>query len=147
MNRRPPSRSVIEAGAGGSGRMSWIVRQRQVRWQVRNAVVSDAGEYLEIGPLRNTFSPRNEIVIVPLADVGPAYVHRLRNVNRARVWQPLASGKAKIELLNRLGAVDIEMVSPQQPRRVSGTEDWEHSQGVLEVRAGAADRIEIELRI
>lgn len=146
MNRRPRSRSVIEAGAGGSGRMSWIVRQRQVRWQVRNAVVSDAGEHLEIGPLRNTFSPRNEIVIVPLADVGPAYVWRLRNVNRARVWQPIASGEARIELIERLGPVEIEMVCAEEPVRIEGAESWSHSGGVLVVRAGAGDVIEIEFR-
>ena len=122
-----------------------MVRQCHVRWQVRNAVVADTGEWLEIGPMRNTFSPRNEIVMVPLADVGSAYVRRLRNANRARIRQPLGSPHAVIELLERLGPVEIEMVSPQHPRRVTGAEDWEHSDGVLTARAGEAERVEIEL--
>ena len=69
----PPtlSRSVAEVAAGGNRLVTWLVRETGLRWQVRNASAITRDGWLEIGKLRNTFSPRQEIVIAPLGENRP----------------------------------------------------------------------------
>ncbi len=80
------SREVIEINAAGSGRATWMVKKTGLKWQVRNA----PAEYLpdgsiEVGPMRNTFSDKYEVIIVPLTDVTEPYVHRMQGINKCRI--------------------------------------------------------------
>ena len=76
-------RSVVEVAAGGNRLVTWLVRETGLQWQVRNAPAVTHNGWLEIGKLRNTFSPRQEIVIVPLGEKPAMYVYKLRKVHGA----------------------------------------------------------------
>jgi len=132
--QRPQARSVYHMAAKGNRRLTWLVRQTNLAWQVRNASVADKKDYLEIGPLTNTVSLRKEVVIVPLESVKAPYVHRLRKINGAHIYPWSKSGRdLKIKVLEVLGPAEIEILTDKKPQRVTGTDTWNYDdlQGVL----------------
>jgi hypothetical protein len=98
------AREVLEVGAQGSRRQTFLIRQSGLQWQVRNAAVAVVNGVIEVGPLRNRFSDRHEIVIVPFAAPEGPFVHRMLHVNRARI-HPFDPGTKlmRIELLEFTG--------------------------------------------
>ncbi|UCD28701.1 MAG: metallophosphoesterase [Planctomycetota bacterium] len=129
---RPPARSVYEISAGGNHRLTWLVRQTDLAWQVRNASVATKDSYLDIGPLRNTLSSRKEIVIVPMSPIEVPYVHRLRHINRAGIY-PLSADKnqLKVEAVELLGPAQIEICTNRKPKQVANAEGWTFSKDRL----------------
>ncbi|NDV61594.1 hypothetical protein G0Q06_03945 [Puniceicoccales bacterium CK1056] len=128
------SRLVIEGQCGGSRRMLWYCRQDNIDWQVRNAPVADHGTWLEVDAPTNTWSTGKEIVIVPAANtLDTHYVHRLKNVTRARVW-PLNRGNKELSV--EIHAADgdsgaVEIRSDQKPEAVNGPAQWEYRDGAI----------------
>ncbi len=116
-----PARSVVTAQAGGSRRITWMLRQTGVKWQVRNALVIHRGEYLEIGPIVNRWMEIPSVLIVPMQRTSVPFVHRLYNVNRARVY-PLAEkpGQLRVDVLDTLGPVSVDIVADSAPASVTG---------------------------
>lgn len=141
---RAHARSVVEAGAEGNRRLTWLIRQRNIDWQVRNAPVTDLGDSLEIGPLRNTFSQRQEIIIAPMKRTSEPFVHRLRRVNRARIglYQP-ATPALRIDVIELLGEGEIEVLTAEAPKAVQGSEDYHHNDGRLIIHIGKPGTIVI----
>jgi len=109
--KNPPlaRRDFLEA-AGGNRLVTWLVRETGLQWQVRNASAVTRDGWLEIGTLRNTFSPRQEIVMAPLGQKPATFVHKLRKVNGARIL-PAAPGRSavSIELREVTGTAEVEM--------------------------------------
>ncbi|AQQ69681.1 Calcineurin-like phosphoesterase [Limihaloglobus sulfuriphilus] len=80
------SRDAVRVDAGGNERLSWLIRQTGLAWQVRNAPASvqkDAS--VKIGPMRNTYNDLDEIIIVPLKSPQTPYVHRMRGIDSCRI--------------------------------------------------------------
>jgi len=93
-----PSRDTIEVSAKGNRRLSWLVKQSGVRYQVRNApaeIFKDGS--VAIGPMRNRFSDRQEIVIAPLAEPDTPYVHSIRGIDRC-VIEPYDSKEKRLRI-------------------------------------------------
>ncbi len=141
---RARARSVVEAGAEGERRLTWLIRQHNIAWQVRNAPVTDLGDSLEIGPLRNTFSPHEEIVIAPMKRTSDPFVHRLRHINRARIrpFQP-ATAVLNIDVVELLGEGEIEVLTAAPPKSIQGAEDYDYADGRLIIRIGSPGSIVI----
>jgi hypothetical protein len=138
-------RSVVQVAAGGSRQVTWLVRETRVQWQVRNAPAAQRDGWLEIGRLRNTFSPRQEVVIVPTAGKPAMYVHRLRKVNAARIRPAAEDGRAvTIELRELAGAAEVDVVCAQKPRHVEGADNWTFEKGRLTIIKGSRGTIRVE---
>ncbi|MCX7015696.1 MAG: hypothetical protein NTW86_24615, partial [Candidatus Sumerlaeota bacterium] len=136
-------RGVFEARAGGAGRLTWLVRETAPRWQVRNAAAAEKGEWLDIGPMRNPYSARREIVIAPLAAKDEVWVSRMRNVNAARV-RASETGRLTIELVDLLGPAEIEIVAPRSPKSVEGADRWRFENGCIIASASKPATLEID---
>lgn len=108
---------IIEIGAKGSQRQTFLLRQTGLQWQVRNATVALSDGVMEIGPLRNRFSDRHEIVIVPFGTPEGPFVHRMRYVNRCRIYPFDAAKKLfKIEFLEFTGDyVEVDVLNCPGP--------------------------------
>src|SRR6185295_2949172 len=139
------ARSVCQVRAGGNRRLSWLIRESGIAWQVRNAPVTANGRRLEIGPLRNTFSARKEIVIAPMQRSALPYVHRLRNVDQVRVQPYTASEpRLQIEVLRLLGPAQVEVCTTWKPRQVEGAEHWTSTPDCLHVSIAQPGEIVID---
>lgn len=139
------NRSVAEFEAKGNGRLTWLVRQTAVAWQVRNAAAYERDGWIEVGPMRNTFSPREEIVIVPKTTVTAPYVHRLRHVNGAGISQPKSANqpvKIEIKALSAQSA-EIDVIMNKKPTSVTGADSWDYQPGKLLIKIGKPGTIVI----
>ncbi len=139
------NRSVYEISTGGgSGRLTWLVRQTGFAWQVRNASVADRGHFIEVGPMRNTFSDKNEIVIVPGSSTNTPYVHRLRRVNYAKIF-PASNSRPllTIEINDILGTgtAEIEILSDKTPKTVTGSDNWNYADGRTVITVSKPGRV------
>ena len=137
-------RSVYECKADGNRRVTWLVRQQSLDWQVRNAPVADKGNYLEIGPLRNTWTHRKEVVIAPMRPMNEPYVHRLQNTKRVRIY-PLGRNNSvlKIEVLECGDDAGITVYCQKAPAQVLGAKDWKYNAPDLSINVGAGTRIRV----
>jgi hypothetical protein len=144
----PPTaaRSVYECRADGNRRVTWLVRHQALDWQVRNATVADHGKYLEIGPLRNPWTHRREVVIAPMGEVKEHYVHRLQNTEKVRVY-PLNRNNdvLKIEVLECHPGARITVHCQKAPTQVLGAKDWQYSAPNLSISVAAGDKIQVSL--
>ena len=138
------ARSVIEAKGSGNRRVSWLVRVSGVDWQVRNAPVADKGDYLEVGPMRNTWQAHPEIVLVPMRKTPQPFVHRLRGVRRARVY-PLNRGNNALRIVFSDSDTTAEaiVICPKPPESVSGAKAWDFSKGQMTVYAEAGADVQM----
>jgi len=139
------NRTVYEPRAKGNRRLTWLVRHRGPDWQVRNAPVADQGDHLHVGPLRNNFSNRREIVIAPLTPAGQAYVHRLRDLDEARVY-PLNRGnrKLRVEIVKAAGPCEVELVARAKARNVTGADTWKQQGNRLVLQAQPGSVLELD---
>lgn len=130
LNGLAPARSVFECEAEGNGKLAWLVRQVGLAWQVRNAMVADRGDHLEIGPLRNPYSEKQEAIIAPIHPVQGAFIHRLRRLEQARVYPARHDGPMRVEV-QKLGAPDgeIEVLSASKPQSIKGAAEWSYQDG------------------
>ncbi|MCL5742387.1 MAG: hypothetical protein M1541_00470, partial [Acidobacteria bacterium] len=130
------ARHVIES----LGHASWLIRETGLEWQVRNAACAMRDGWMEIDGVRNRFSARREVVIVPLAGRPACYVHRMRRVRAARI---LARPTVTIDLLDLYGAAEVELVSAARPAHVNGAENWTYRDGRVIVSRSSPGRIEV----
>ena len=132
--------------AEGSKKVTWLIRQKAMDWQVKNAPVADNKDHLEIGPLRNTFSGQNEIYISPFMQADEPYFNFLKDIHRARVF-PINRGndRLRLEILSSGGSPYMEAISSSKPKGVSGAKDWKYKDNVLVIQPGTNKVIEIEM--
>lgn len=139
-----PGRAVAEITVPGARTLTWLVRQTGLAFQVRNATVEDKGAYLHITRLRNRFSQQEEIIFAPLAAASEPWVHRLRHVNRARLYRWDATAKLlRVVPEEVFGAIELDVVMAAKPARVTGVEMWHHSGDLLRVWASGKGTVEI----
>jgi hypothetical protein len=139
------SRSLIEASVRGNRRVTWLARFTAPDWQVRNAAVADKKSHLIIGPMRNTFSKRREIVIAPMVPTVEPFLHRIRNAELVEVY-PLNRGhkRLSIKVVEAAGQCELEIANVLLRPEVKGARSSEHKDDTLILRAKAGDSIEIE---
>ena len=137
-------RSTLEVTAPGVRSLTWLVRQTGLAFQLRNATIEDKGDYLQVTRLRNKFSQQEEIIFAPLTEISVPFVHRLRHVNRARVYHwDAKAGVLRIEPEEVFGGIGLDVVMAEQPARVTGADMWKHADGLLRVWARGILPIEI----
>ena len=79
-----------------------------------------------------------------MAAIGVPFVHRLRHVNRARVYRwDAQAGVLRIEPEEVLGGIGLDVVMAEKPGRVTGADMWKHADGLLRVWARGSLPIEI----
>jgi len=116
-------RFVVGAAAQGSRRFSWLVRQSGLLWQVRNAAVSVRKDgALAVGPLRNRFSDKHEILFVPFYRPEGPYVHSLRGINLCAI-EPYDAAKKefRIHIEQFIGSYQEVQIynAPSEPREIT----------------------------
>lgn len=80
------ARQAIETIAAGKRGISWLIRQNNVLWQIRNAIAEQTADgTLCIGPIRNQFANRHEIVLAPIPPISTPFVHYIIGINRCRI--------------------------------------------------------------
>ena len=121
------ARNVLQCNVGGKRKLSWLIRQKNIDWQVRNASVSDKRNYLEIKSMRNTYSPENEVVIVPTQPMKGAYVYNIQNIEHCRIY-PLNRGnrKLKIEVIDCNNKGKMKVYCDLKPIDVEGALNWKY---------------------
>lgn len=138
-------RSVVQVDAGGNRLVTWLVRETQVQWQVRNAPAAVRDGWLEIGRLRNTFSPRQEVLIAPTAGDPAVYVHRLRNVHAVRIHPAVEGMRAVIiELRELAGTAELDLVCTRKPGRVEGADTWTFQDDRITISKSSPGTIRVE---
>lgn len=134
LGKGSPARSVHEVRAGGNGKVTWIVRQTNVQWQVRNAAVEQMDGYFRVGPLLNTFSPLEEIVIAAMQKQEGPFVHRMRHVYSADV-HPLKAGVIQIDVKDAREDAVIEIARlSRRPAKVEGAAEFAYANGKLIIK-------------
>ena len=118
-----PYKSCYAFDVKGNSRVTWIEKHVAPRYQVRNASCSYDKGTLTVGPLRNHFSPREEIVIVPLQQRDLPFVHRIRHVKGVSIKEATLENKViefrTTELWSH-GHGEVEIVCKERPQRVAG---------------------------
>lgn len=122
-----PYKSCYAFDVKGNSRVTWIEKHVAPRYQVRNASCSYDNGTLTVGPLRNHFSPREEIVIVPLQQKDLPYVHRIRHVKGVNIKEATAENRV-IEFrtadLWSHGNGEIEIVCKERPQQIAGVNSF-----------------------
>ncbi len=139
-----PNRIMVEGHADGNRRLTWCIRQTALDWQVRNAPVADNGQHLEIGPMRNTFTHKKEIVIAPLSAADKCYVHRMRKINLAKVY-PIGRGNKNIviDVADFDEGAEFEVITTQKPKEVTGVSNWDYDGRRVLIKVDKPGRIEV----
>ena len=76
--------------------VTWLMRINNIQWQVLGAQVENRQNSMLIGPMRNLYSHRKEVVINPYDGYeNKTFLYRMRNINKAEVF-PLENGNTKI---------------------------------------------------
>lgn len=140
---RSNPRSVFEAHAEGSGLLTFLVRETGLQWQVRNAVASQSGDTLVIGPMRNNFAKQPEILITPMGDRARPYLNRLRNIDQARVTYTEAG--LAVEIVEAYGPQGmLTVVADTPPQQVQGAKRWSFKNGLLKIIAPAGTLVNVK---
>ena len=136
LNACERTREVIE----NETRCSWLFRDFNPGWQVRNALCKGVGQTLEVGPIRNLLSPRKEVIIVPFQPIINPYIHRLRMIDHAviQLWdQPSQS----LSITPRWdhesvdGNPEVELVQfDATVKSIDGADTWSESGDVVTIR-------------
>lgn len=142
VNARKGNRSVITVGAAGNGMATWLMKVNNLQWQVLGAQCEDRPTSIMVGPMRNLFSHKKEVVIHPFFDfTGKTFVYRMRNVNKAEIF-PLEKGNAKIkvkvlETLSERSEIEIYSTSPDL--KVTGAVSWAKNGNkyIIQVKSGS----------
>jgi hypothetical protein len=138
------NRMVFQTKQTNSLGLTWLYRHNAIEWQVRNATVSDRGNFFEIGALRNTWTLLEEIVIAPFNRGQAPFVHRLRNISRARVY-PLDRNNQllKVEIVECAAIGTVQVFSLARPKEVAGGLEWEYSGQLASIKVQKGSNISI----
>ncbi|MCK5822206.1 MAG: metallophosphoesterase [Bacteroidales bacterium] len=125
-------RNILQCNVGGKRKLSWLIRQNNIDWQVRNASVSDKGNYLEIKAIRNICVPEKEVIIVPAQPIDKAFVYTIKNIEHCRIY-PLNRGNSnlRIEVLDCNARGKIKIHSDLAPANVRGSANWKYTDSNL----------------
>lgn len=138
-----PQRSVFEAQANGNGLLTFLVRETDVQWQIRNAMATQQDDALMIGPMRRQFGAYQDIIVTPLNQQTQPYLNKLSGIDQAKVIY--GRNKIDIELLDVDGETgELTIVADQKPRQVSGSNDWIFKDGQIDIVAAQNDRVVID---
>jgi hypothetical protein len=118
-------RKLIEVSAGNKGRLTWLLRKKNIDWQILGAQAKINNEQLLIGPMRNTFTFRNEVVLNPVNfQTDSFYVQKIRNINKLIVTpRSNTNGQIKVvvqELLPGQTQGEVEVYKGAKKVIVSG---------------------------
>ena len=118
--RPSDSREVVECHAGGNQRMTWLIREEGVQWQVRNAAACMRDGRLEIGPVRANWSEEPAIMIAPIARRLRPFVHRLNNISKASVHHDDENNAIDLCRMEYGPGATVELWSPVNPAHITG---------------------------
>lgn len=147
VNARRGNRSVVSVTAAGNGMTSWLMKISDLQWQVLGAQCEDRNNSILVGPLRNTFSHKKQVVLNPFFNFdNKTFVYRMRNVNRAEIF-PLEKGNKKIlvKVIETLsGKAEIEVYSNRNNLKITGAESWAQNGNkyIIAVKSGSEVSIE-----
>lgn len=147
VNARAGKRSVIEVDAAGNGMLTWLLKVTDLQWQVLGAQVENRPTSMVIGPMRNLFSHRKEVVINPFDGYETkTFLYRMRNVNQAEVF-PIEKGNSKItvKVIETLpGIAELEVYSKRCDLKITGADSWAQNgtKFIIAVKAGSEVTIE-----
>ena len=119
-------KSLYKIESGGNRRLTWIEKRIAPKFQVRNASATYEDGKLMIGPLRNHFSDREEIVLVPTGPVDLPYVHRIRHFDRTTITEATPD---KREISFTAGTFwvhdhgEVDIVTDKAPTKVESQKD------------------------
>ena len=135
------AREVIECRASGNQRLSWLIREEGIAWQVRNAAACMRDGWLEIGPVRADWGAFPVIVVAPVARCTHPFVHRLNKVTQASIR--MAPADTTIELRNLVYApgATLEIHGPVPPHHVAGGRITERLENLHIVEISAPEMI------
>lgn len=142
VNAREGNRSVIKVETEGNGMLTWLLKISDLQWQVLGAQCEDRPTSIMVGPMRNLFSHKKEVVINPFFDfTGKTFVYRMRNVNKAEIF-PLEKGneKIKVKVIETLSTQgEIEVYSDNCDLKVTGAVSWAQNGNkyIISVKAGS----------
>lgn len=125
---KPPTARMVVRSVHNSGKpMTWLLRQKALEWQVRNATVTDYGDYFEIETLRNIWTFRKEVVIVPFFQKNRPFFHRLHNIQKSRIY-PIKNNKKslKIQILECDDPGIVIIFSEKAPKKILGAANWNY---------------------
>lgn len=128
-------RSVIEAKVKGNGKLSWLIKESNPNWQVRNSIAVFREGKIYIEKLRNSFTAKEETIIVPLKNYSDPYVHRVRHVEALSIL-PYTENQLTFttENLSAHGFGEVDIIAEHQPLKVIGTKDWEYKKNILTLK-------------
>jgi hypothetical protein len=134
-----PSREVMQISTGEQ-RVSWLIREQGLRWQVRNAPAHMEGSVLHIGPVRSPWTPDGEIVIVPLTNRKLPYVARLRNIDSVEIHTVAEQGDSlRVVLAEAKPGAEIVVANVAEGARVKGAAETSYQDGRLTIRPEALE--------
>ncbi len=137
-------RMAAQVKADGNRQLTWLVRQTGPEWQVRNAPVRWVGKTMRVGPIRNPFTDDKEIVIVPLAATDEMYVHRLTNIDIARIEPDAAKKSVTVVVEKSFGSGWIELAAKKEPKKVSNAVSWHFEDGRLMIETSGETTVTVE---
>jgi len=116
-------REVVECFTGSNQRITWLIREQNPDFQIRNAVACMNDGWLEVGPIRAEWMDNPVIVIAPLSRLSNPHVFRLNNISAARI-RNIAKTSFTIEIANAQykGDASIELVADKIPDKIEGGE-------------------------
>ena len=130
-------KSLYKIEAGGNRRLTWIEKRIAPKFQVRNATATYQDGKLAIGPLRNHFSAKEEIVVVPTGPIDLPYVHRIRHINNITITE---ATPAKKEIGVEIGALwvpnraEVDILADKAPVKVEPRTPHTFKNGVLTLK-------------
>lgn len=141
-----PQRSVYELGADGNRKLTWLVKESGIKWQVRNAPLSFQDGKLVIGGLRNDFQAKEELIIVPCMPISTPYVHRLRHVKGAVITPMGEKNGNHIEIyvkgISKANA-EIDIFTYERPKNVIGAQSYHLRGSILTLVVNKLGRMKV----
>lgn len=135
------ARRVIENVTPGIS--SWLIAERGVDWQVRNAAATDQEKSLVIEAIRNRWAA-DEIQIAPLFNTSEPFLAKTDGVHSFEFF-PLNRGNPNLRVLVREAAPTASLLikSAAKPKSVSGAVSWEYQAPIITVKAGTGANVQI----
>ncbi len=141
------ARTVIESASQGTGSLTWMIRTEGLTWQVRNALVTEKAHALEVGPIRNPYTNKKEIIIVPLAAWPHPYVHRLLRVNTCVLYPSPQDKTLEMEIKTfTASAADAQVIihTTIPPVHVRNAAVASYANNLLTLTVGQPGKVSVE---
>ncbi len=137
-------RSVNKIIAAGNRRVTYLVRHSNLKWQVRNAIVTYKNNTIEIGKIRNHISDKMEIVIAPLQKMNEPYLQRIRKAEQIQL-EPFNSltRSLSVKVSKVYKEAEIEVFSTIEPKQIKGVEQWEYDKNIILAKFIKPSNVEI----